>query len=43
MQVVLLIDVLPPGRGSALLRQDAAAEAPDGVPTIDGALLIRVR
>ncbi len=43
MRVVLLIDVLPPGRGSALLRQDAAAETPDGGTTSDGALLIRVR
>jgi transcriptional regulator with XRE-family HTH domain len=41
--IEIAIDVLPPGRESSLLRDDAVGDAADGGTAADGALLIRVR
>lgn len=40
--IEIAIDVLPPGRESALLRDDVVGNATDG-GAADGALLIRIR
>jgi transcriptional regulator with XRE-family HTH domain len=43
LDVEIAVDVLPPGRESVLLRDDAVGDDPDGITIAEGALLIRVR
>lgn len=43
LDIEIAIAVLPPGRESALLRDDAVGDDPDGGASTEGALLIRMR